>query len=195
VGLGQKAFDMAIVFKDFKRDILRIDAIPSTSLDGIKEWLNSKNIKYYESRMNLNWRPILKTILEDPDKFIEDGGWEFLNMEASDSDSEKSEESDEGYEPSDVEVVSESEDDDSDDESVVESDDDEEEEAEDSEEEEGLTWDQLEEKAKREDKMNGEEEDSEDDRHRNRKKVAGKSRMPDPRDSKRGMPNKRPKMR
>jgi nucleosome binding factor SPN SPT16 subunit len=64
VGLGQKAFDMAIVFKDFKRDILRIDAIPSTSLDGIKEWLNSMNIKYYESRMNLNWRPILKTILE-----------------------------------------------------------------------------------------------------------------------------------
>jgi nucleosome binding factor SPN SPT16 subunit len=62
---------------------------------------------------------------QDPDKFIEDGGWEFLNMEASDSDSEKSEESDEGYEPSDVEVVSESEDDDSDDESVVESDDDE----------------------------------------------------------------------
>ncbi len=49
-----------------------------------------------------------------------------MNMEASDSDSEKSEESDEGYEPSDVEeVVSESEDDDSDDESVVESDDDE----------------------------------------------------------------------
>lgn len=47
-------------------------------------------------------------------------------MEASDSDSEKSEESDEGYEPSDVdEAVSESEDDDSDDESVVESDDDE----------------------------------------------------------------------
>jgi nucleosome binding factor SPN SPT16 subunit len=62
---------------------------------------------------------------QDPEKFIEDGGWEFLNMEASDSDSEKSEESDEGYEPSDVEVVSESEDDDSDDESVVESEDDE----------------------------------------------------------------------
>lgn len=195
VGLGQKAFDMAIVFKDFKREVLRIDAIPSTSLDGIKEWLNSMNIKYYESRMNLNWRPILKTILEDPDKFIEDGGWEFLNMEASDSESDKSEESDEGYEPSDVEVVSESEDDDSDDESVVESDDDEAEEEEDSEEEEGLTWDQLEEAAKRDDKMKGDEEDSEDERHRNRKKAAGKGRMPDPRDAKRGQPNKRPKVR
>jgi nucleosome binding factor SPN SPT16 subunit len=33
-------------------------------------------------------------ILEDLEKFIEDGGWEFLNMEASDSKSDKSEESD-----------------------------------------------------------------------------------------------------
>uniref|UniRef100_A0A6N2LIN6 FACT complex subunit n=1 Tax=Salix viminalis TaxID=40686 RepID=A0A6N2LIN6_SALVM len=53
VGLGQKNFDMTVVFKDFKRDVLRIDSIPSTSLDGIKEWLNTTDLKYYES---LNWR-------------------------------------------------------------------------------------------------------------------------------------------
>ncbi|XWS42290.1 hypothetical protein CRYUN_Cryun16bG0002200 [Craigia yunnanensis] len=80
VGLGQKNFDMTTVFKDFKRDVLRIDSIPSTSLEGIKEWLNTTDLKYYESRLNLNWRPILKTITDDPQKFIEDGGWEFLNM-------------------------------------------------------------------------------------------------------------------
>lgn len=191
VGLGQKAFDMAIVFKDFKRDVLRIDAIPSTSLDGIKEWLNSMNIKYYESRLNLNWRPILKTILDDPDKFIEDGGWEFLNLEVSDSESEKSAESD-AYEPSDVDEASESEDDDSDDESVVESE--EEEEEEDEEEEEGMTWDELEAQATREDREKGEESDSEDDRRRKKAKAAGKLRAPDPRDSRAG-PTKRPKYR
>ncbi|CAM6087378.1 unnamed protein product [Calypogeia fissa] len=197
VGLGQKAFDMAIVFKDFKKDVMRIDAIPSTSLDGIKEWLNSMNIKYYESRMNLNWRPILKTIMDDPEKFLEDGGWEFLNMEGSDSDSEKSEESDEGYVPSDAEPVSESEDDDSDDESVVESEDDEEEE-EDSEEEEGLTWDELEAKAKREDREKGDDSESEDERRRRKAKASGKSRAPEVRKDPRGtpnMPNKRPKVR
>lgn len=43
--------------------------------------------------------------------------------------------------------------------------------------------------------MNGEEEDSEDERHRNRKKAAGKGRMPDSRDAKRGVPHKRPKVR
>ncbi|PPR85495.1 hypothetical protein GOBAR_AA35191 [Gossypium barbadense] len=106
VGLGQKNFDMTIVFKDFKRDVLRIDSIPSTSLDGIKEWLNTTDLKYYESRLNLNWRPILKTITDDPEKFIEDGGWEFLNMEVSDSESENSEESDQGYVPSDVQEAS-----------------------------------------------------------------------------------------
>ncbi|RVW77331.1 FACT complex subunit SPT16 [Vitis vinifera] len=63
---------------------------------------DTTDLKYYESRLNLNWRPILKTITEDPEKFIEDGGWEFLNLEVSDSDSENSQESDQGYEPSDV---------------------------------------------------------------------------------------------
>eukprot|EP01018_Ginkgo_biloba_P030029 Gb_09795 [translate_table: standard] len=193
VGLGQKAFDMAIVFKDFKRDVLRIDAIPSTSLDGIKEWLNSMDIKYYESRMNLNWRPILKTITDDPDKFIEDGGWEFLNLEVSDSDSDNSAESDQGYVPSDVEEESESEDEDSEDESLVESEEDEEEE-EDSEEEEGKTWDELEAEARNADKEKGDESDSEDERRRRKVKAAGKARAPDIRDS-RGMSAKRPKVR
>ncbi|KAJ1379296.1 PH-like domain superfamily [Sesbania bispinosa] len=79
VGLGQTNFDMTIVFKDFKRDVLRIDSIPSTSLDGIKEWLGHNRHQYYESRLNLNWRQILKTITDDPQSFIEGGGWEFLN--------------------------------------------------------------------------------------------------------------------
>jgi nucleosome binding factor SPN SPT16 subunit len=77
VGLGQKNFDMTIVFKDFKRDVLRIDSIPSTALDGIKEWLDTTDIKYYESRLNLNWRQILKTITDDPQSFIDDGGGNF----------------------------------------------------------------------------------------------------------------------
>ncbi|KAF5748877.1 FACT complex subunit SPT16 [Tripterygium wilfordii] len=179
VGLGQKNFDMTIVFKDFKRDVLRIDSIPSTSLDGIKEWLDTTDIKYYESRLNLNWRQILKAITDDPQSFIDDGGWEFLNLEASDSDSDKSEESDHGYEPSDLEVVSESEDDASDSESLVDSEDDEEEDSEeDSEEEKGKTWEELEREASNADREKGEDSDSEDDRKRRKAKAFGKSRAP-----------------
>ncbi|MBA0859974.1 hypothetical protein Goshw_012680 [Gossypium schwendimanii] len=179
VGLGQKNFDMTIVFKDFKKDVLRIDSIPSTSLDGIKEWLDTTDIKYYESRLNLNWRQILKTITDDPQSFIANGGWEFLNLEASDSDSEQSEESDQGYEPSDVEPESESEDDDSDSESLVESEDEEEEESEeDSEEEKGKTWEELEREASNADREKGNESDSEEDRRRRKMKAFGKSRAP-----------------
>ncbi|GAB4855678.1 FACT complex subunit spt16 [Ancistrocladus abbreviatus] len=194
VGFGQKNFDMAIIFKDFKRDVFRIDSIPTTSLESIKEWLDTTDIKYYESRLNLNWRPILKTITEDPQKFIEDGGWEFLNMDASDSDSDNSEESDKGYEPSDMEAESESVDEDSDSESLVESEEDEEEASEeDSEEEKGKTWAQLEEEAVNADRERGVESDSEEERRRKKMKAFGKSRA-GPSSSSSNLP-KRPKLR
>ncbi|KDP23348.1 hypothetical protein JCGZ_23181 [Jatropha curcas] len=182
VGLGQKNFDMTIVFKDFKRDVLRIDSIPSTSLDNIKEWLNTTDLKYYESRLNLNWRPILKTITDDPEKFIEDGGWEFLNMEASESDSDNSAESDQGYEPSDVQSDSVSEDEDDDSESLVESEDDEDEDSEeDSDEDDGKTWDELEREASYADREKGDDSDSEEERKRRKMKAFGKARAPPPR--------------
>ncbi|KAL2347869.1 hypothetical protein Fmac_001869 [Flemingia macrophylla] len=178
VGLGQKNFDMTIVFKDFKRDVLRVDSIPSTSLDGIKEWFDTTDIKYYESRLNLNWRQILKTITDDPQSFIEGGGWEFLNLEATDSESENSEESDKAFEPSDMESDSDSDDEASDSESLVESEDDEEEDEseEDSEEEKGKTWEELEREASNADREKGNESDSEEDRKRRKVKSFGKSR-------------------
>ncbi|XP_015886873.3 FACT complex subunit SPT16 [Ziziphus jujuba] len=195
VGLGQKNFDMTIVFKDFKRDVFRIDSIPSTSLDGIKEWLDTTDLKYYESRLNLNWRPILKTITDDPEKFIEDGGWEFLNMEVSDSDSDNSEESDKGYVPSDVQSDSGSDDEDDDSESLVESEDDDEEDSEeDSEEDEGKTWEELEREASYADREKGADSDSEEERARRKMKTYGKSRAPDKRNLGGSLP-KRPKLR
>ncbi|KAJ8447120.1 hypothetical protein Cgig2_022849 [Carnegiea gigantea] len=176
VGFGQKNFDMTIVFKDFKRDVFRIDSIPTASLESIKEWLDTTDIKYYESRLNLHWRAILKTITDDPQKFIEDGGWEFLNMDASDSESD-SQESDQGYEPSDVEAESESEDEDSDSESLVESDEDEEEEEdEESEEDKGKTWEELEREASNADRERGDESDSEEERRKRKMKAFRKSR-------------------
>lgn len=201
VGLGQKNFDMAIVFKDFSKDVFRIDSVPSSSLDAIKEWLDATDIKYYESRLNLNWKPILKTITDDPEQFIEDGGWEFLNLEASDSESEASEESDQGYEPSDAEPASVSDDDDSSSASLVESDEADDTEADsdedEDEEEEGKTWEELEREASNADKERGDDSDSEEERKRRKAKpFSSKSRVPDRRDSTKGMPSsKRPRMR
>nr|GEW79250.1 hypothetical protein [Tanacetum cinerariifolium] len=177
VRLRQKNFYMAIVFKDFKRDVFRIDSIPSASLEGIKEWLDTADIKYYESRFNTSWRTVLKTIMDDPKMFINEKGWEFLNSEASDSDSDSSAyESDQGYTPSDAEL--ESDDEESDSASLVESEDDEdeEEEMEESEEEVGKTWEELEHDATNADREKGDESDSEDERERKKMKAFGKSR-------------------
>ncbi|CAH9083048.1 unnamed protein product [Cuscuta epithymum] len=190
-GFGQKNFDMAIVFKDFKRDVMRIDSIPISSLDGIKEWLDTTDIKYYESKLNLNWRPILKTIIDDPQRFIDEGGWEFLNLEGSDSETDNSEDSDAEFEPTDNEPESDSEAEESS-ASLVESDDDVDDEMVESEEDKGKTWDELEKEASYADREKGDESDSEDERRR-RKKTFGKSRGGGPSSS--AGPPKRPRFR
>ena len=173
VGFGLKNFDLAIVFKDFTREVHRIDAIPADKVEQVKEWLTSMNIKYYESKMNLVWKPILKTILADPEAFVEDGGWEFLNMEASDSEGEEEEES-EGFEPDSSEMDSEESSSD-DDESEF---DEEEEDSEDEEEEleeEGKDWDELEAEALESDRKRAREGDLSDD-ERKRKPKGGPRR-------------------
>merc|ERR1719399_1828744 len=150
VGFGLKNFDMAIVFKDFTREVHRIDAIPADKVEQVKEWLTSMNIKYYESKMNLVWKPILKTILADPEAFVEDGGWEFLNMEASDSEGDE-DEADFDEEEEDSE--------------------DEEEEL----EEEGKDWDELEAEALESDRKRAREGELSDD-ERQRKPKGGQRR-------------------
>ena len=113
---------MAIVFKDFTKDVHRIDQIPIQNLDNIKQWLATLDIKYYEGKANLNWKPLLKQIREDPDEWLVSGGWEFLNNEIDDDEDEDGGglESESDFEPSDSEDESES-DEESDTESLVDS--------------------------------------------------------------------------
>ena len=42
--------------------MLRIDAIPSTSLDGVREWLTSMDIKFYENKARA--LPLLPTCFQ-----------------------------------------------------------------------------------------------------------------------------------
>ncbi|KAL6764928.1 global transcription factor [Haematococcus lacustris] len=181
VGFNLKNFDMAIVFKDFTQEVVHIQAIEAKSLDTIKDWLNSMNIKYYENKLNLAWKPILKSIQDDPEGFIREGGWEFLNMERSDDEGEgEQSEQSEDYKPDADEDEDGSDDDEgsddgSDNESLVnsEDEDEDEEDEEDEDEEEGLTWDELEEEAKRADK--DKQYDSEDDTRKGSKRKAAPS--------------------
>eukprot|EP00899_Mesostigma_viride_P015637 jgi/Mesvir1/24074/Mv10796-RA.1 len=158
-----KNFDMTFVFKDFSREVFRVNAIENKHLDPVKEWLTSCEIKYYETRMNLNWKPILKTIMDDPEHWHAEGGWRFLDENASDDEDEEEEGSDE-YAPSD-----EDEDDDaeesSESESLVESDEDEDEDDDESQEgSEGKDWDELEQEAKEADEEASDDDDEEERR-------------------------------
>jgi len=65
----------------------------------MQDWLSGLDLKFYESKINLNWKPILKSIIADPEEFIENGGWKFLDMDG-DSDEEGNGEEDEVPPPS-----------------------------------------------------------------------------------------------
>ncbi|XP_065185359.1 FACT complex subunit SPT16-like isoform X1 [Sycon ciliatum] len=143
VSFQMKNFDAVFIFKDYKRKVFLINAIPMTSLDSIKEWLTTSDIKYTEGIQSLNWAKIMKTISDDPAGFFEGGGWSFLDPDESDQGGDDSEEETD-YQPSGSDEPSdESSDEDYSDEA---SESDEEEEL-DSDESSGKDWSDLEEEA------------------------------------------------
>ncbi|KAI3971745.1 hypothetical protein MKW92_002932 [Papaver armeniacum] len=83
VGSGMETINMTIVFKDFERNVLQINSIPSTKLVTIKESLDYSGVKYYVNKIDHipDWVSKLKEIRDYPKKFIEDGGWKFLDLE------------------------------------------------------------------------------------------------------------------
>jgi nucleosome binding factor SPN SPT16 subunit len=167
VQFSLRNFDLVFVFKDFS--LMHINSIPMESLDTIKEWLDSCNIKYYEGPHNLNWsriiahikaRPVLlcsgghgvtrssSVPQEDPAKFYEEGGFEFLNTESSsdegEGDDESEDESGDFKPPESDSDDSDSDEDDSDAYSAV-SEDESESGSGDEEDENAPTWEELEE--------------------------------------------------
>ncbi|KAI3851397.1 hypothetical protein MKX03_020385, partial [Papaver bracteatum] len=60
-------------------DVLHIYSIPGMKLDGIKQSLDIRSVKYYQdNRLDLNveeWRSMLNEIIRDPQRFMEEDGW------------------------------------------------------------------------------------------------------------------------
>ena len=63
------------MFKDHSIPPAHITLIPMESLEHIKDWLDSMDVVYGETSVNLLWSNILKVINEDPVGFYRDGGW------------------------------------------------------------------------------------------------------------------------
>lgn len=94
VQFSLKNFDLVFVLKDWSAKEVHINAIPTESLESIKSWLDSCNIKYYQGKENLNWKKLLDRISLNPLKFWDNGGWEILNEKQESSTEEDSEDHD-----------------------------------------------------------------------------------------------------
>uniref|UniRef100_A0A8C9SJ74 FACT complex subunit n=1 Tax=Scleropages formosus TaxID=113540 RepID=A0A8C9SJ74_SCLFO len=163
-----KNFDMVIVYKDYSKKVTVINAVPVNSLDPIKEWLNSCDIKYNEGVQSLNWTKIMKTIVDDPEGFFEQGGWSFLEPEGEgsgeDGEDSESEMEDETFNPSAEE--DDGDEDDSDEDYSSETEDSGSSASLGSEEESGKDWDELEEEARKADRESHYDEADEGTRKR-----------------------------
>ncbi|GLD61910.1 FACT complex subunit SPT16 isoform X1 [Lates japonicus] len=173
-----KNFDVVIVYKDYNKKVTMINAVPVNSLDPIKEWLNSCDIKYTEGVQSLNWTKIMKTIVDDPEGFFEQGGWSFLDPESEGSGAEEDSESemeDETFNPSADEEEEEEED--SDEDYSSETEDSDYSASLGSEEESGKDWDELEEEARKADRESHyEDEDTSNSRKRKVRSAAPPSK-------------------
>lgn len=161
VVFGLKNFDLVLVFKDHSTPPVHINSIPMTQLEAVKEWLDSVDVYFVESKVNFNWTNIMKTVNEDPAGFYEMGGWTYLQPD--EADAAGTDEDDDGsseYAPDDDDEESgESGESDEDDEEEYENSAEESEEEysdesetdEEEEEEDAPDWDELEEQARRED--------------------------------------------
>ena len=165
---GLKNFDMVLVLKDFNQKPLQVNSIAMEHLDALKTWLDSCNIKFYEGTANLNWGQIMRHINEmGVTEFYDEGGWKFLNMQASDDDeSDDPEDAESDFEPSSSE---EEEEDDESDYEDEDSDESEGEESLDSDESEGKDWEEMEEEARESDRKRG-NLDMEEEEARGKKK-------------------------
>jgi len=90
VQLNLNSFDLVFVMKDFSQKEVHITCIPREHIEGIKSWLNSKKIKYYQVARSLLWTNVLNTLRTDPKEFWDRGAWNYYTkMEKYEEDSEE----------------------------------------------------------------------------------------------------------
>jgi len=89
VQFSLRAFDLVFIFNDWSQKEVHINSIPVESLETIKDWLDSCNIKYYQGSTNLNWRGLLDLASADPKKFWSEGGWSVLDNTTESGDEQE----------------------------------------------------------------------------------------------------------
>ena len=169
VSQNLKNFDMAFIFKDLNKPFHRITTIPMENLDMLKSWLDENDILYGEGLYNMRWAEIIQNIKSNPQSFLKEGGWNFIqeNDESNSSSDEKNIDSDyevgsEQYEESESEYSEENMEDESESEG--------EDEGESALSEKGMSWEELEKDAIKSDKEHARRHKEEEDEKKGKKK-------------------------
>jgi len=164
-----REFDMSIVNKNYSEMPVRVCTIARKTDDMLKTWLIEKKVVWYASRLNMAWVEVMDHIRKDPDGFVENGGWDAWFNVANSADEESDEKDAEDWDDEDS-------DDDAGESDVSEASVEEEDDPDDSEETGGMSWDELEEEADRQDRRKDAER---------RGKVEAPTRQPSTRAAKR----------
>jgi len=143
-------FDLLFINKNYEKMPTKISAIRRTDIDKIKTWLTEINMVWYHSNVPLIWSKVMKDVIQQIQhrRFVEDGGWESWFDEAKRESEEEPESEGSVYnsqDGSDSDVYAPSG---SDEESDFGGDSDDDSES-------GLDWDELEERAEKEDRNYG----------------------------------------
>lgn len=82
---GVKTSDMIIVFKDKGKSPVSILSIDTSCISDLKDFFDSKNVVFLETRVNIQWPNLIKTIMVDPLSFYENNAWyDLINPEVED---------------------------------------------------------------------------------------------------------------
>ncbi|CAD8117267.1 unnamed protein product [Paramecium sonneborni] len=85
---GIKSFDLVFVFKNYDKQVLRIESIDIKDQEGVKNWLDRMNLLFFEVAQNLVWKNVLAQIQKDIPGFVQDGGWTNILAESEEEEGE-----------------------------------------------------------------------------------------------------------
>ncbi|KAH9386069.1 uncharacterized protein NEMAJ01_0965 [Nematocida major] len=130
---GVTTSDLVFVLKDKSKAPMHVYGISASSVPWMMDFFDSKNICFTETKVNIQWNNVIRSILNDPVAFYEGGAWAILqpSREVGDGEEEAADDDD----AVDLDTSEESEDEEEDfltDEDLAESEEEEESEEQDS---------------------------------------------------------------
>lgn len=72
---GVKTSDLVIVLRDKKKPPISVLSIESSCIPSLKDFFDSKNVIFLETKINIQWPNLIKTIMVDPLSFYENNAW------------------------------------------------------------------------------------------------------------------------